>query len=603
MNGKLSNSPTADFSDFNYVRQNGECVAVGPEVVPPGTCKNKDDTYMGSSGYRKIPGNTCKDGVDKAAKVKKPCDSAKPQDGKVSHVIHNFDSKVISHNYFEDSSTIIIQLADNTVWQSSNDGYSWTEPVKGKQFLAVALHPYDKERAYLITNDRTVYYTKNTGASWETFQAPMDSNLLGISLLDFHPTKADWLIYTGSTDCAVSSSNSCRATAFYSTDNGRNWRKLEEYVRNCQWARDTDLKIDERMIFCESYKIKKGSQRAPDNALELIAGKEYYSKKQVLFESVVGYTTFSNYFLVAELHPQKNTLSLQASLNGIDYAEAQFPPNMRVDNHAYTILESSTGSVFLHMTMNNVAGREYGTIFKSNSNGTYYGMSIENVNRNGPGYVDFEKMSGLDGIAVVNVVSNAEQVDISGRKKLQSRITHNDGGSWRPINAPSHDSLGRKYDCTSVRCSLHLHGYTARRDPKMTFSSPSAVGLMLAVGNVGEELAPYDDSDIFLTRDGGFTWEEIHKDAHMWEYGDSGSILLLVNDEEPVDHVLYTLDEGLTWHSYKFGEKLRVSNIQTVPQDTARRFFLIGQRPGESSKSVLVHLDFTGLSERKCEYR
>ena len=49
---------------------------------------------------------------------------------------------------------------------------------------------------------------------------------------------------------------------------------------------------------------------------------------------------------------------------------------------------------------------------------------------------------------------------------------------------------------------------------------------MLAVGNVGEELAPYTDSDIFLTRDGGFTWEEIHKDAHMWEFGDSGSVIL-----------------------------------------------------------------------------
>lgn len=125
---------------------------------------------------------------------------------------------------------------------------------------------------------------------------------------------------------------------------------------------------------------------------------------------------------------------------------------------------------------------------------------------------------------------------------------------------------------------------------------------MLAVGNVGESLAPYTDSDIFLTRDGGFTWEEIHKDAHMWEFGDSGSVIVLVNDEEATDHVIYSTDEGLSWSSYSFGETLRIRSIQTVPQDTSRRFVLLGVRPGETSKSVLVHLDFSAITQTKCTY-
>jgi len=70
----------------------------------------------------------------------------------------------------------------------------------------------------------------------------------------------------------------------------------------------------------------------------------------------------------------------------------------------------------------------WGAILKSNSNGTYFGISIENVNRDQRGYVDFEKMIGLDGIALINVVSNPEQAIHSGVKALQSRITHNDGG-------------------------------------------------------------------------------------------------------------------------------------------------------------------------------
>lgn len=208
-------------------------------------------------------------------------------------------------------------------------------------------------------------------------------------------------------------------------------------------------------------------------------------------------------------------------------------------------------------------------------------------------------MIGLDGIALVNIVSNPQEADISGFKKIQSRITHNDGGTWKPLPPPAADSLGEAYECQSTSCSLQIHGYTERRDVKATYSSPSAVGLMLAVGNVGTDLAAYTDSDIFLTRDGGFSWEEIHKDAHLWEFGDSGGIIVIVNDEEPTDHVLFTLDQGRTWTEYEFGETLRVASIQTVTQDDSRRFVLLGQRPGQQS-SVIVHLDFTAVTLQQC---
>lgn len=594
--------------DFNFVRQEGKCVPAGPEPVPPGVCKNKDDTYLGSSGYRLIPGNTCDRDRGKKLddKVKKQCTDAKPEDGKVSHVIHNFDSKIDRHLYFDKSETILLHLADGTVWQSSNEGYSWLQVRDDRTFLAITMHPHDNERAYLFSTDRVIIYTTDTGKTWQQMNLPMEPNTLGIAAIDFHPERSDWLIYTGSEGCGETISPNCHAKAFYSTTNGRDWNTIDTYVRNCLWARDEKLKIDERMIMCESYKDKKGSQRTPDgNPLEYIAGKNFYRNKQKLFDNIIGSATFSEYLVVAELEGDKSELRLQISLDGQHFAEAQFPPSINIANHAYTILESSTKSLFVHMTMSSARDAEFGTIFKSNSNGTYYGMSIEHVNRNKVGYVDFEKMIGLDGIAIVNVVANAEDAEISGNKKLQSRITHNDGGSWQRLVPPAKDSLGQEYDCRRTSCSLQLHGYTERRDPRATYSSPSAVGLMLGVGNVGEELAEYDESDVFLTRDGGFTWEEVHKDAHMWEYGDSGTIIVLVNDEEATDHVLYTTDEGLNWQTYSFGEKLRVETIQTVPQDTSRRFFLIGSAPGGGGKgkSTLVHLDFSAVQARQCELK
>jgi hypothetical protein len=126
---------------------------------------------------------------------------------------------------------------------------------------------------------------------------------------------------------------------------------------------------------------------------------------------------------------------------------------------------------------------------------------------------------------------------------------------------------------------------------------------MMAVGNVGENLAPYTESDTFLSRDGGFTWEEVHKDAHLWEFGDSGSVLLLANDEEPTDHVMFSIDEGLNWREYKFtDEKVRVKSIVTVPEDTSRRFILLGFYTRAPDAAVAIHLDFTSLTRRKCTF-
>jgi hypothetical protein len=55
---------------------------------------------------------------------------------------------------------------------------------------------------------------------------------------------------------------------------------------------------------------------------------------------------------------------LQVSLDGQHFAEGQFPPGQGINNKAYTILESSTGSVFLHVTTSSKAGGEYGDLFK-----------------------------------------------------------------------------------------------------------------------------------------------------------------------------------------------------------------------------------------------
>lgn len=118
--------------------------------------------------------------------------------------------------------------------------------------------------------------------------------------------------------------------------------------------------------------------------------------------------------------------------------------------------------MFIHMAMSKSPSPAWGTILKSNSNGTYFIVSQEYVNRDDRGYVDFEKMIGLDGIALINIVSNPIEAILSGQKKLQSRITHNDGEfpavflSWFN-RRPMQEALGNPYSRQpSIRKEMNI---------------------------------------------------------------------------------------------------------------------------------------------------
>ncbi|KAH8982691.1 Oligoxyloglucan reducing end-specific cellobiohydrolase [Lactarius akahatsu] len=513
--------------DYNYVRHGSSCVPVSPEPIPAGVCKSPDQTYEGSSGYRIIPGNRCdrNKGVKKDEPIKKWCSQAQPEEGNVIHQTFKFPAPIVQHAYFKESTTILVRLEDASVWQSSNEGYTWNRLFPDETFLAFYHYTFTPDRAYLIINTTKFFYTTDTGCSWNYLNAPTPPNTFGVQVLHFHPEYIDWIIWTGDEGGGGGGRNNCHAEAHYSRDNGRRWTLVETYVSNCAWARNKGLLVDRSQILCESFRDKTGSQRffqMGANPLQLVGGSNFFAKKFKIFDEI--------YLIVAEYLPEQRSLDLQVSLDGHHFATGQFPP-MHPEQYmsAYTVLESSTDSILLH----------------SNWNGTYFGASIDNVNRDQRGFVDFEKMIGLDGIALIDVIANPEAAAVTGTKELQTRMM---ADSWKPLNPPKYDSHGQAFD------------------PRATFSSPSVVGLIMAVGNVGEKLAPYAESDTFLSRDAGFTWEEVHKDAHLWGFGDSGSILVMANDEEPTDHVLFTTDEGLNWREYKFSdEKIRVRSIVTSP--------------------------------------
>lgn len=78
---------------------------------------------------------------------------------------------------------------------------------------------------------------------------------------------------------------------------------MEDYVRNCAFAKDHSIDADPSEIICESHKEKSGNQRffSGSNMLELVVGSNYYQKKKKIFDAVVGFAKFSEYLIVAEV--------------------------------------------------------------------------------------------------------------------------------------------------------------------------------------------------------------------------------------------------------------------------------------------------------------
>ncbi|KAI9850164.1 MAG: vacuolar protein sorting/targeting protein PEP1, partial [Vezdaea acicularis] len=600
--------------DFNFERSfDGEtCILSGKLDVPTGACKNPEDTFKGTSGWRRIPGNNCLPTKnDLAREVDRKCSEAgkEPKGSEISSEITPFDANSFREYYYLERTksssgkdeTVVMRTDQQQIFLTRDHGKTWEEILEDKHIQSIWPHRYVNDEAFFLTAGTTVYYTMDRGETFREFEAPAPPTLdTRVPVMNFHPNQKDWLIWIAAKDCGLSG-GICHSDAWVSKNRGVSWEPLRQFVRKCEFITEEGRgRHDEKLVYCEQYENENLEHR-----LQLVSSDDWFVEDvTVPFDDIVDFATMSEFIIVAARDPDQKSLKVDASIDGKTFADAQFPRDLNVPvQRAYTVLDSSTHSVFLHVTVNDMLGQEYGTIIKSNSNGSSYVTSLNYVNRNTPGYVDFEKSQVLQGVAIVNIVDNFEGMVIGETKKLKTMITHNDGAEWDLLPAPKKDADGKDFVCAGDKCSLHLHGYTERNDPRDTYSSPSAVGVMMGVGNVGEYLGRYGDGDTFMTTDGGISWKWAKKGTYQWEYGDQGAVIVIVERGTPTDVVFYTLDEGDTWKEFIFTDKpMEIDDISTVPSDSSRMFMLWGHEIGHGGRKLAtVNLDFSGLTDQKCQ--
>ncbi|KAJ3337444.1 vacuolar protein sorting/targeting protein PEP1 [Gonapodya sp. JEL0774] len=621
---RLRNCPCTvrDFEcDHNYWRDETthDCVLAGPDPLAPADCA-KGSKYMGRSGYRKIAISTCEGGMDLEKQVEKICGEDNQVGAPAAGILKKttiFPTAVADWLYFEDSRTLMIRDIEGVLRISYDEGSSWSIPL-GLENLkcdTIIANAHLKSQAFFLGQSKTIWYTEDKGKTFKSFVVPFDPNTLNQRVLQFHSSHPGWWIFVGSSpECAAGAPNDrCEANAFYTQNAGLTWKSLTNYVDTCVWGSEAKFSdAPETLVFCHTFKVKEGNQKLlPRTNMHIVRSEDFFSHGEdtpatVVANNVLGYALFAEFMVVAEVESigDQKFLNLYVSVDGKTFAPAKFPPNFRVPSHGYTVLESTTGSIFIDVFTNTLTNAESGTLLISNWNGTYYTKAVENTNRDSRGFVDFEKMQGIQGIAMINQVMNPVAAAAGQPKEIRTLISFDDGGSWTTLTPPAVGSDGTKYDCPG--CLLNLHSYTERHDPRNQFSSTSAVGLMLAVGNVGPHLTKYNDGNTFLTRDAGKTWVEVHKDAHMYKFGDHGAIIILVNDEEPTDRVVLSI-AGRCEYVFvdKGSQKVRVTNILSEPDSTSQQFVLLGHLIKDDvtdidGRDVAIYLNFEALRTRQC---
>ncbi|KAL2315659.1 Sorting receptor for vacuolar protein [Schizosaccharomyces pombe] len=578
----------------------GECKLL--DFIGSLLCASEDlDTFQ-KIPYRLVPGNKCT--PNKRDSHREPqtfnCDSFNEPGTEITSFLYDFDEKIVDVVYLEgtvpEENTFLIGISVNShVYFSEDEGKTWDKFSK-EEFSSVLPHAYNKNSVYMVTSKNIVYFTTNRGKNFYKFKAPSPPNQNGKSLFSFHPSRPAWLLYAGSENCEKNPfADDCRDVVFVSLDFGDTWSRLPSNLEYCSWAKAEKLVVDDTLIFCIRQNTNDPFKK------ELISSIDFFEYEQdEILNDVVGFMIEDEYVIVAVQDEEGTSLSLDVSINGLNFASCSFPAYLNVHpKQAYTILDSQTHSLFIHVTTNTHLGSEWGDILKSNSNGTYFMTSLANVNRDSVGYVDFERLEGIQGIALANIVSNTKELTDGGTKKLQTLITFNDGLDWSYLNLVGGEKIVPK---CGKNCYLHLHGYTERNQFSDPTSTNAAVGLIIGVGSFSPFLIPYEESQTFISRDAGVTWYRIFDSPHLWAFLDSGSIIIAVESISPTNVIKYSADEGRTWQEYQFSEKSKVVvDVSTKPSGVGHQVLLL-TTDDENAPISSVLIDFDALYRRTCVF-
>jgi Sortilin, neurotensin receptor 3, len=118
-------------------------------------------------------------------------------------VSQRFDNPPINVQYFEDSDVVLFQdWKENVIWRTENAGLDWKKvsDIPLEKAWTMFMHPFDHQRAYVLTKGVIHYQTRDKGETWQKFQTDVQPSSWRAMPMAFHAGDPDRIIFNGQ-DC------------------------------------------------------------------------------------------------------------------------------------------------------------------------------------------------------------------------------------------------------------------------------------------------------------------------------------------------------------------------------------------------------------------
>ncbi|EZA49376.1 Sortilin-related receptor [Ooceraea biroi] len=441
-------------------------------------------------------------------------------------------------------------------------------------------------------------------------------------LLPFHPSEVSFYELDPRVLIALDKVDQMRKL-WMSIDHGKLWVPIHQYVKAFFWSPQRVLYVERtesdgvgNTVLRLDLRNWPWFQRANNSLRTRWSIRKEFT---TVIENVEDFQIRGDYMFATMKNSKNGTsehLDLHVSYKNQSFVVAHF--NTELDCRDYHVVDVSSNRVFIAVSHSETMVNLYVSEVIDHEKAIFT-LSLESILTFFPNstwkdtwlndvadeaFTDLYKVEGLRGIYIASRVKSTSKSGTIGPEHLESLITFDHGVTWNSIKAPTANHEGFYIHC-GKDCSLHLSQRFSQLYPVTRsvtiMSSKSAPGIIMATGVIGTSLKGHPA--LYVSRDAGLTWKQVLKDYYFFNMGDHGGLLVAVKyfkSRGETRDISYSTDEGETWQTYEFNEKmLRVYGLMTEPGENTTVFTMFGSDSGQH-QWLIIKVNLRNVFEREC---
>ncbi|KAM6984814.1 sortilin [Aplochiton taeniatus] len=416
-----------------------------------------------------------------------------------------------------------------------------------------------------------IFTSMDAGVSFKSVQLPFHL----AQPITFHYSNPDYLVVI-----------SIDGGLWLSLDFGTEWTEVHEGTHSFMWGAGNNLFL--------SFSPEGTVEADRRGELLLKKTKDLGKTFTTIADNIFSFGYIGGFLFTSVMEDMKSPRVIYVSSDqGDTFNKAQLPSAST--EQFYSVLDGDEDMIFMHV--DNPGDTYFGTVYTSDDRGIVYSKSLERHLFGGERKSDFTNITSLRGVYLTN------KLEEDGR--IRTVISFDRGGRWRLLNKPENVECGLK----AKICNLHIHGEHSRYNhitPMLPLSEPTATGLVLAHGSVGDSITSSVHPDVYVSEDGGYSWRGTLRGPHHYSILDSGGLIVAVeaHNEGQVKALKFSTDEGQCWKVYNFTEHpFFFAGLASEPGTKAMNISVWGYRPEDDNQPmwVAVTIDFQRLITKECE--